>query len=101
LFDKFSHWGPLANSGRASTSVPIPVGAIVFSPTEWITTGEAAELTGYTPSYFRKAIKRGLLKAHKRDRNWFLLKKEVEVYAKEMRTLGPDKHNPERTREHQ
>jgi hypothetical protein len=29
-----------------------------FNPTEWITTKEAAELTGYTPSYMRKAISR-------------------------------------------
>jgi len=36
------------------------------NPTEWITTKEAAELTGYTPAYFRQLIKRGRLQARKR-----------------------------------
>ena len=45
--------------------------------TEWITTKEAAELTGYTPAYFRQLILRGRLGAEKRGRDWFLDKREV------------------------
>ena len=41
-----------------------------FNPTEWITTKEAAELTGYTPSYIREAISRGRLDAQKIGRDW-------------------------------
>jgi hypothetical protein len=36
-----------------------------FNPTEWITTAEAAALTGYTPRYLRKAIKHESLHVRK------------------------------------
>jgi excisionase family DNA binding protein len=65
-----------------------------FDPSNWITTTQAAELTGYTPGYFRKAIKRGRLQGQKLGRDWILLKKEVEAYAEKMRRLGPQKHDP-------
>ena len=63
-------------------------------PTDWITTQEAAELTGYTADYFRKAIKRDLLRGQKRGRDWFLSKGEVLTYAQRMRHLGQSKHDP-------
>lgn len=65
-----------------------------FDPVEWITTQEAAELTGYTTDYFRKAIRRGLVKATKRGRDWFLVKESVLAYYQEMQRLGSAKHNP-------
>jgi excisionase family DNA binding protein len=65
-----------------------------FDPVEWITTNEAADLTGYSNSYFRKAIARGILKGMKRGRDWFLNKDEVLTYAEKMRALGSTKHNP-------
>jgi excisionase family DNA binding protein len=65
-----------------------------FDPTEWITTKEAAELTGYTSAYFRQLILRGVLKAQKRGRDWFLRKEDVVAYADEMRRLGPAKFDP-------
>ena len=68
-----------------------------FNPTEWITTAEAAELAGYTPSYIRKAIGRGVLHAKKRGRDWFLKKTDVLAYAKRMEQLGSQKHSPRRT----
>jgi len=68
-----------------------------FNPTEWITTKEAADLTGYTASYLRKAISRGLLPAEKRGRDWFLRKADVIAYAEKMKQLGPSKHDPWRT----
>lgn len=67
-----------------------------FDPVEWITTQEAAELTGYSKDYFRKAILRGILKGVKRGRDWFLSRAEVLAYAEEMRRLGPAKHSPKR-----
>ncbi len=68
-----------------------------FNPTEWITTKEAAELTGYTTSYIRKAISRGLLGGQKLGRDWVLRKDEVLGYAEKMKALGPSKHAPRRT----
>ena len=65
--------------------------------TKWITTTEAAELTGYAAAYFRQLIKRGRLQAQKRGRDWFLNKMEVLAYAEEMQRLGPRKYNPWRT----
>jgi excisionase family DNA binding protein len=71
--------------------------AEAFNPTEWITTKEAAELTGYTARYLRKAIARGRLQGIRRGRDWFLKRDEVLSYAEEMRRLGPAKHDPWRT----
>ena len=69
-----------------------------FDPTEWITTKEAAELTGYTARYFRKAANRDLIEAFKRGRDWFLSKEDVLDYAEEMKRLGSAKHDPTRPR---
>ena len=69
-----------------------------FNPTEWITTKEAARLTGYTTSYLRKAISRGLLRAQKRGRDWFLDKADVLAYTEEMKRLGTAKHDPTRAK---
>jgi excisionase family DNA binding protein len=68
-----------------------------FDPTEWITTAEAAELTGYASAYFRQLIKRGRLQAKKRGRDWFLKRAEVLAYAEEMKQLGRTKYDPWRT----
>jgi excisionase family DNA binding protein len=68
-----------------------------FNPTEWITTKEAAELTGYTPSYLRKAISRDRLQGLKRGGAWFMRKEEVLAYVEKMRRLGPAKHDPWRS----
>jgi len=71
--------------------------ADTFNPTEWITTKEAAALTGYTTAYFRQLIAGGRLKARKRGRDWFLNREEVLTYAEEMKQLGREKYNPWRT----
>jgi excisionase family DNA binding protein len=68
-----------------------------FTPIDWITTGEAAELTGYTSAYFRQMIHRGRIHARKRGRDWFMNKEEVKAYAEEMKRLGGAKHDPWRT----
>lgn len=70
-----------------------------FDPVEWITTNEAAELTGYSKDYFRKAVSRGILKGIKRGRDWFFCKAEVIAYHEEMERLGTAKHNPNRNRD--
>ena len=68
-----------------------------FNPTEWITTKEAAELTGYSAAYFRQLIAKGKLEGRKIGRDWLLEKSEVLKYAREMKRLGPDKYSPWRT----
>jgi excisionase family DNA binding protein len=64
---------------------------------DWITTKEAAELTGYTSAHIRQLIKRGKLQAHKLGRDWFLNRGEVVAYAEKMQRLGPAKYDPWRT----
>jgi excisionase family DNA binding protein len=68
-----------------------------FNPTEWITTAEAANLTGYTSRNILKAISKGQLRGVKRGSTWFLTKRDVQSYAEEMKRLGPAKHDPWRT----
>ena len=67
-----------------------------FNPQEWITTTEAAKLTGYTSAYFRQLVRREKLQGQKRGRDWFFQKSEVEAFAAKMKALGKDKHNPNR-----
>ncbi len=65
-----------------------------FDPVEWITTNEAADLTGYASAYLRQLILQGRLPAKKRGRDWFLCKADVIAYHEEMQRLGAEKHNP-------
>lgn len=68
-----------------------------FTPTDWITVKEAAELTGYAGAHLRLLIKRGRLRGVKRGGAWFLCNKEVVAYAEEMKQLGSAKYDPWRT----
>jgi len=65
-----------------------------FDPVEWITTQEAATLTGYSAVTLRQFAREGRIKSIKRGRDWFLDRDEVLAYAEEMQRLGPAKHNP-------
>ena len=42
-----------------------------FNPTEWITTKEAAELTGYSPVTLRQFAREGRIEGIKRGRDSF------------------------------
>ena len=46
---------------------------------------EAAALLGVTPDNLRGAIKRGVLKATKKGRDWFVTPAEVERYRRDNR----------------
>jgi excisionase family DNA binding protein len=67
-----------------------------FNPKEWITTAEAAELTGYNPEYIRQMIRHRVIVAEKKGRDWWVDKASIETHAKEMKQLGTAKHNPHR-----
>lgn len=65
------------------------------SPIEWITTAEAAELTGYHVKYIRRLVREGKITGTKRGgRDWWVDKASVEAYIDEMKRLGTAKHNP-------
>ena len=67
-----------------------------FSPTEWITAREAADLTGYHVKYVRRLVKEGRIVGRKRGRDWWVDKASVRAYVDEMKRLGPSKHDPTR-----
>ena len=69
----------------------------LFSPTEWITTAEAVELTGYRVRYLRQLVNQGRIRAVKRARVIFIDRESLLAYAEEMKRLGPAKHDPWRT----
>jgi excisionase family DNA binding protein len=82
---------PPCNKGRAyiaDKQTPI---------TEWITTAEAAELTGYHVKYVRRLIREGKVSGAKRGRDWWVDKASVEEYIDEMKKLGTAKHDPRGT----
>jgi excisionase family DNA binding protein len=66
-------------------------------PIKWITTTEAAEISGYHVKYVRRLVKEGRISGVKRGRDWWIDKASVEAYVDEMKRLGPAKHNPWRT----
>lgn len=68
-----------------------------FNPTEWITTVEAAELTGYSVQYIRRLIKKGRVSGKKWARDWLVKKASLLAYQETMRQLGSSKHDPWRT----
>lgn len=65
-----------------------------FDPVEWITTNEAAAMTGYSSITLRQFAREGRIKSWKRGRDWFLLKAAVMEYLSTMQQMGTDKHNP-------
>jgi len=69
-----------------------------FNPTEWITTGEAARLTGYSSVTVRWLVREGRIKGRKRGRDWFVDKESVLDYVREMKRLGTAKHDPTKGR---
>jgi len=69
-----------------------------FNPTEWITTGEAAALTGYHVTHIRRLLREGCIKGKKFGRDWLLNRESVLSYAEEMKRLGASKHDPTRGR---
>jgi len=68
-----------------------------FNPTEWITTAEAAELTGYSVQYLRRLIKKKRITGKKWARDWLVHGPTLLAYQETMKELGLTKHDPWRT----
>jgi excisionase family DNA binding protein len=68
-----------------------------FNPSDWITTLEAAELTGYDAAHIRRLIRQGRVVGKKFGRDWWVNRDNIETYAESMKKLGPAKHDPWRT----
>lgn len=67
-----------------------------FNPTQWVTTNEAAAMTGYTAALVRYLARKGYVKARKFGRDWMIDHEDMQAYAETMESLGTAKHNPTR-----
>jgi len=65
-----------------------------LNPLQWITTGEAAELTGYSPVTLRQFAREGKIEGWKRGRDWFINRDSVLAYKTRMEELGTAKFDP-------
>ncbi len=50
--------------------------------TEWITTQEAAELSGYHPDHLRELIRAGKVGAVKKGNAWWVARKSLLAYLR-------------------
>jgi excisionase family DNA binding protein len=60
----------------------------------WVTTGEAAEATGYSEAYLRRLAREGHLPGARAGRDWFINLEAALAHRRHMEALGPAKHNP-------
>lgn len=63
---------------------------------EWVTTDQAARLSGYSTAYMRQLAQRGRVTAIKVGRDWLINRAELLQFAREMEALGLEKHSPKR-----
>ncbi len=56
--------------------------------TEWMTTKEAAELSGYHPDYVRKLMESGKVKAQKFGQTWMVNRQSFTAYLKKIEEMG-------------
>lgn len=56
--------------------------------TDWITTKEAAQLSGYHSEYLRELIRAGRIKAQKWASDWQVSRKSLSAYLKEQEAKG-------------
>ncbi len=64
---------------------------------EWITTKQAAELTGYTADNVRKLAALGKIKAQRWGRDWQIDRSSLMAYIKKIEKLG-EKRGPKSNR---
>ncbi len=63
--------------------------------TEWITTAEACELSGYTPDHLRTLIRNGTVKGRKVSIVWLVDRASLRVYMRRVEKIGA-KRGPKR-----
>ncbi len=59
---------------------------------EWITTDEAAEISGYHPEYVRYLAREGRIGAEKKGRDWWIDRDKLREYLATVQALGTKKH---------
>jgi excisionase family DNA binding protein len=61
---------------------------------DWITTQEAAELSGFHPEYVRRLARQGKIGAEKKGRDWWIDRDVLHAYLQTVEDLGPQKFDP-------
>lgn len=59
---------------------------------DWITTSEAAQVSGYHPEYIRKLARQGRIGAEKKGRDWWIDRDRLREYVDLASQLGAQKH---------
>ena len=60
---------------------------------DYISTEEAAKVSGFHIAYIRQLARTGKLQADKKGNAWWIYRDDLTRYLKEMKALGSDKHN--------
>ena len=61
---------------------------------EWLSTEDAASLTGYHIKYLRELVRKGRIMARKVSRDWLVNRESLLAYKAKMDSLGTAKHDP-------
>ena len=61
---------------------------------DYLTTLEAAELSGYNAEYIRQMIRTGMIKAEKRGRDWWIDRKTFVAYFRSTQKTKDKRHGP-------
>lgn len=61
---------------------------------DWITTQEAAELSGYHPEHLRRLIKQGYIKARKVSIVWLIDRQSLLEYIAQAKESGDKRRGP-------
>ena len=64
---------------------------------DYITTEEAAEISGFHINYIRRLVRAGKVKADKKG-VWLIYRKDLDRYLQEMKALGSERFNWHRIR---
>ena len=60
----------------------------------WITTEQAAELSGYHENHLRRLIRSGDIKAQKRGGHWWVDRASVEAYVAKAKKTDDARYGP-------
>jgi excisionase family DNA binding protein len=63
----------------------------------WISTAQAAQLSGYADAHIRTLARRGYIEAEQIGRDWLIRRDDMLAYKARMDALGSQRHNPWRS----
>ena len=61
---------------------------------EWITSSEAAEVSGYDVQWIRRLARAGKIGAERKGRDWWIDRDKFQAYLAAMTELGSKRHDP-------